>query len=371
MPCSQVLWRFPSFIPELMSSPRCLQHVYQSSCTFISLFLNTFLIYLISYKSPKKLGDYKYLMIYTAVFEQFYTVVDLLTEPTAYSYGYSFVVFRRYNATWTNAEESQVLIVAWCGLFGSSMAVFGVHFVYRFASVHPSSSVIYTKIQSIGRNVLVLFAIPVVYGVWWTFVCFVYCRYSHETYHYIRNVTKSLYNLNIEDISYISAVFYVDNPLDGSIHLNIGSWIALCQFSTMVGSSMFCVSYLGYRCYSELSKQLSMTSTQSNSLQKQLYFALVGQTVIPVALMYFPICVFVFGPVFMVEIGVVSTFLTHAVTLYPVLDPLPNMFIIKSYRNTIMSKLFISVSLNLDIPLFLRYSTILLPLTIFQQCGKI
>ncbi|PIC31342.1 hypothetical protein B9Z55_012075 [Caenorhabditis nigoni] len=107
----------------------------------------------------------------------------------------------------------------------------------------------------------------------------------------------------------------------------------------MVGSSMFCVGFLGYLCYSELSSQLSMTSSQSqvaNSLQKQLYFALVGQTVIPITFMYLPICVFVFGPVFMVEIGVISTYLTHAVTLYPVLDPLPNMFIIKSYRNTII-----------------------------------
>ncbi|CAL2038658.1 unnamed protein product [Caenorhabditis brenneri] len=278
-------------------------------------------------------------MVYTAVFEQVYTVVDLLTEPTAYSYGYSFVVFRRYNATWTDADESQVLIVTWCALFGSSMAVFGVHFVYRFASVQPSSSVFWNKMQAIGKNVLVLCAVPLVYGIWWAIVCVVYCRYTPGTYQYMRNITKSLYNLNIEDISYISAVFYVDDPIDGSIHLNLGSWIALCQFSTMVGSSMFCVSYLGYRCYSKLSSQLTMTSNQSQlatSLQKQLYFALVGQTVIPITFMYFPVCVFVFGPVFMVEIGVVSTFLTHAVTLYPVLDPLPNMFIIKTYRNTIM-----------------------------------
>ncbi|ULT93052.1 hypothetical protein L3Y34_002914 [Caenorhabditis briggsae] len=293
MPCSQISWRFASFIPDLMSSPRCLQHIYQSLCTMISLILNSVLIYLILYKSPKKLGDYKWLMIYTAVFEQIYTVVDLLTEPTAYSYGYSFVVFRRYNATWTDSNKSQVLIVTWCGLFGSSMAVFGVHFVYRFASVHP------------------------------------------------KNITKTLYNLNIEDISYISAVFYVDDPNNGSIHLSWGSWIALVQFSTMVGSSMFCVSFLGYLCYSELSSQLSMTSSQSqvaNSLKKQLYFALVGQTVIPITFMYLPVCVFVFGPVFMVEIGVISTYLTHAVTLYPVLNPLPNMFIIKSYRNTIIEK---------------------------------
>uniref|UniRef100_A0A1I7SXT1 Seven TM Receptor n=1 Tax=Caenorhabditis tropicalis TaxID=1561998 RepID=A0A1I7SXT1_9PELO len=322
-----------------MSSPRCLQHVYQSFCTLISLLLNSFLIYLIINKSPKKLGDYKWLMIYTAVFEQVYTLVDLLTEPTAYSYGHSFVVFRRYNATWTNAEESQVLILAWCGLFGSSMAVFGVHFVYRFASVHAGTSLLCNKMKSIGKNVLVLFAVPVFYGAWWTIVCIVYCRYTPGTYQYMKNMTKTLYNLNIEDISYISAVFYIDDPVDESIHLNFGSWIALCQFSTMVGSSMFCVGYLGYRCYSELSGQLSMTSNQSQlatSLQKQLYFALVGQTVIPIAFMYLPICVFVFGPVFMVEIGVVSTFLTHFVTLYPVLDPLPNMFIIKTYRNAIM-----------------------------------
>uniref|UniRef100_A0A8R1EDK1 G protein-coupled receptor n=2 Tax=Caenorhabditis japonica TaxID=281687 RepID=A0A8R1EDK1_CAEJA len=167
----------------------------------------------------------------------------------------------------------------------------------------------------------------------------VYCRHSDVTYGYMRNLTETLYHLDISDISYIAAVFYISPTSPNNVpSLNTDAWLAMCQFSIMVGTSMFCVFYLGSRCYSEIFIQLSRCSAQcklASALQKQLFFALVVQTVIPLCLMYIPVCVFFFCPLLGIDIGVISTFLTHTVTLYPALDPLPNMFIIKSYRMAI------------------------------------
>lgn len=55
----------------------------QETCTFISLILNVFLIFLIIRKSSKKIGNYKYLMIYICVFEILYTILGMLTKPVS------------------------------------------------------------------------------------------------------------------------------------------------------------------------------------------------------------------------------------------------------------------------------------------------
>ncbi|ULT87137.1 hypothetical protein L3Y34_006726 [Caenorhabditis briggsae] len=69
---------------------------------------------------------------------------------------------------------------------------------------------------------------------------------------------------------------------------------------------------------------------------KQIFNALVIQTIIPVVLMYLLILVFFLCPMINVNLGYSSRFVSDMVALYPVIDPLPNMFIIKTYRKGII-----------------------------------
>lgn len=55
--------------------------IFQYVGTCIANPLNLFLIYLILTKSHKKVGNYKYLMIYVAVFEIIFSVIAIITEP--------------------------------------------------------------------------------------------------------------------------------------------------------------------------------------------------------------------------------------------------------------------------------------------------
>ncbi|CAI2352836.1 unnamed protein product [Caenorhabditis sp. 36 PRJEB53466] len=50
-------------------------------CAIVAFLTNTVIIVLICFKSPKSLGNYKYLMICIAFFEFFYAVLDALTSP--------------------------------------------------------------------------------------------------------------------------------------------------------------------------------------------------------------------------------------------------------------------------------------------------
>lgn len=70
-------------------------HKYQGNMSFRSIFqhisagfgvlCNFILIILIIKKSPKTLGSYKILMIYIAIFDIFYAVIDALIVPVSFN----------------------------------------------------------------------------------------------------------------------------------------------------------------------------------------------------------------------------------------------------------------------------------------------
>lgn len=104
---------------------------------------------------------------------------------------------------------------------------------------------------------------------------------------------------------------------------------------------MFSVFYFGMRCYWQIRKTISQSatvSTTTKNLQSQLFNALVVQTFIPLVLMYIPIGILFFFPMVMWELPFITEFVGYTIALYPAIDPLPNMIIIKVYRNAIVGK---------------------------------
>lgn len=102
---------------------------------------------------------------------------------------------------------------------------------------------------------------------------------------------------------------------------------------------MFSVFYFGIRCYWQIRKTISQSttvSTTTKNLQTQLFHALVVQTFIPLVLMYIPIGILFFFPMVIWELPFTTSFVGYTIALYPAIDPLPNMIIIKCYRHAIM-----------------------------------
>ncbi|CAO4372092.1 unnamed protein product [Caenorhabditis nigoni] len=79
-----------------------------------------------------------------------------------------------------------------------------------------------------------------------------------------------------------------------------------------------------------------MSSYYAKSIQKQLFQALVLQTLVPVVLMYVPVEILYMFPMLNIDVGFISSFVTATVETYPAVDPLPTMFIVENFRKTIM-----------------------------------
>uniref|UniRef100_A0A1I7U9J8 G protein-coupled receptor n=1 Tax=Caenorhabditis tropicalis TaxID=1561998 RepID=A0A1I7U9J8_9PELO len=59
----------------------------------ISFIANMTLILLISTRTPPNFGSYKYLMLWFAAFSLWYSVIDVLAQPSMHSYHNGFIVF--------------------------------------------------------------------------------------------------------------------------------------------------------------------------------------------------------------------------------------------------------------------------------------
>ncbi|PIC28331.1 hypothetical protein B9Z55_020285 [Caenorhabditis nigoni] len=238
-------------------------------------------------KSPPQTGRYRWLMTFTACFEIFWGAFDLPAEIIAHSVGCAFITFRINKPdAMLDPEHSSWVVLTYTAIFGASMAVFASHFVYRYGSIE-------------------------------------------------KDVINRTTGQPIENISYIGTKFYNFGP-NGTMTFNKPAWIGVTQMWFMVGTSIGCVFGFGILCYLRLSNTLSIVSSSFNNLQKQLFYALVLQTMIPLVLMHTPITVFFLCPMLNIDTDFATALILITITLYPAVDPLPSFFIIKSYREAML-----------------------------------
>ncbi|EFP00525.1 hypothetical protein CRE_21763 [Caenorhabditis remanei] len=155
-----------------------------------------------------------------------------------------------------------------------------------------------------------------------------------------KETIETHFDIPINDASYI-CVYYQPTGSDGLPHPDPNIFFAIGCMWYMVGSSMFCVFYFGIRCYSQIRNSIAQTANASlavKNLQSQLFNALVVQTVIPVVLMYIPIGILFFFPMVIWELPFTTSFVGYTIALYPAIDPLPNMIIIRFYRRAIIGE---------------------------------
>lgn len=104
-------------------------------------------------------------------------------------------------------------------------------------------------------------------------------------------------------------------------------------------SSFFTVCYFGYQTFRELRKlKYSNVSLKNKTLQVQLYYALVTQTLIPVILLQLPATILFLSVFVSFDVGEFSGLVAMTIAVYPAIDPLPTMFIVTSYRHGILGK---------------------------------
>ncbi|UMM22883.1 hypothetical protein L5515_003867 [Caenorhabditis briggsae] len=218
-------------------------------------------------------------MMYISIFEVIYSILDFSTVPEIFSKDSAFLIVIDKNSTILPDILLVCALVAFCSLFGMSMAIFAIHFVYRFLVI---------------------------------------------TGH-----------LHLTEVSYMGPLFLFETE-KGTYTPNFDAFVTIAFMTLLIGLSFTTVFYCGYRIYKKMESLTMLRSSGiDRSLQSQLFWALVFQTLIPVVLMHIPASFgFVFS-MFGISMEIFGELPTITVFIYPALDPLPNFFIIKNFRQAI------------------------------------
>ncbi|CAL2045810.1 unnamed protein product [Caenorhabditis brenneri] len=307
-----------------------MENTIQKVCGIISIITNSFLIFLILTKSPPKLGSYKWLMLYTSSFELLYALSSFFLGPSMHNYGSVCMVFQDMSQTWLSHRAAEIFIVIYCSFFGTSMAIFAVHFMYRYGAVNSEFKHKYLS----GAKQICLYIGPIVCGTFWGITCWIFMSESETTTNYLRYPMEHKFRLKIENCAYIALYFW---PVDsnGKSYPSLFSFVGVGLMYIILGASFISVFYFGIRCYRYISKRLGNLENQSQaskSLQSQLFYSLILQSAIPCVLMYLPATIIFTCPMLNIDFDLKYPFIGVAIAVYPAIDPLPTILIIKSYR---------------------------------------
>ncbi|ULT95003.1 hypothetical protein L3Y34_004033 [Caenorhabditis briggsae] len=308
----------------------------QDVSAVFSITINSFLILLILTKSPKQLGAYKWLMIYISVFEILYSILDVVLVPQHYSHGPTFLVIVGIQHKLFGPAGLTVLNSFYWGFFGASMAVFAVHFVYRWLVV--SENPLLETFN--GWKIWIWFSVPLWYGLTWVCTGYFLSAPNNATSHFIRDNVKEIFELEFDEYIYLGPFLY-ERMEDGSLQLHVMPFFGLGIISATIVSSIIIVLVFGYLCYDRINRLVATTqaSAKFQKLQRQLFYALVIQTLIPFVLMHIPAAI-MFAFVFLdIDLGVYSAVVSKTIAIYPAVDPIPTLVIVENYRKTILRML--------------------------------
>ncbi|CAI2354501.1 unnamed protein product [Caenorhabditis sp. 36 PRJEB53466] len=253
---------------------------------------NLTLIFLILTRTRHNFGSYKYLMLCFAAFSFWYSIIDILTQPAMHSYRNSYIVFC---ASWFkyDAVLAPIIITSYCTSYGLTLVLLAIHFVYRYFAMIRPNEIRWFKYPRFLVWPLIFIVIAV---FWW---CNVYILLSsNSTFDAYLNATiYENYEERIERLSYIGPLYFSVND---------------------------------------------MIAKNTRELQRQLFHALVLQTIVPIIFMYTPTTILFISPIIGVELGVIANMTSICLALYPALDPLVVMYFIRDYRTYILKKMHLS-----------------------------
>ncbi|CZR14543.1 Seven TM Receptor [Caenorhabditis elegans] len=213
------------------------------------------------------------------------------------------------------------------------MAVFAVHFVYRWLVVteHPLLETFN------GWKIWIWFSVPMWYGLTWICTGYILSAPNEHTSRFIKDNVKEIFDLEFDEYVYLGPFLY-EKTDNGTIDVHIVPFIGLGIISGTIVSSIIIVLVFGILCYQKINKLVATTAASAKliKLQRQLFYALVIQTLVPFILMHIPAAI-MFAFVFLdIDLGVYSAVVSMTIAIYPAVDPIPTLVIVENYRKTII-----------------------------------
>ncbi|CAB3398368.1 unnamed protein product [Caenorhabditis bovis] len=160
------------------------------------------------------------------------------------------------------------------------------------------------------------------------------------TYRYLM-ISYAIFSIVYSIIEVISLPLYIQCHLAlsydmfGNIQIRWSEWIGVFLVFLIMAFSILTMIIFGIKIFTKM-KGASFLSPKTKDLNRQLFRALVFQSIIPIVLMILPVSILFTFPMFSLGIGKYANIPCLSAALYPGIEASVNIFIIRDFRRILM-----------------------------------
>ncbi|CAB05504.1 Seven TM Receptor [Caenorhabditis elegans] len=306
-------------------------HIVERVIGIFGIIINATLIYLIAKKTVTKLGNYRFLMMHISLFELGFSVLHGITVPIMYTSECMNFLVLRVDKSLLPKPLLELLAVIFCNMFGMSISLFATQFIYRYLVLSRNKMLRHHD----GRTIVYMILFNLLFGAVWGVLAWFTMSPFPEADQILSENFALPNGLSIEQVAYVGFIFYISDETSNNLRVHWESVIGIGIQCVFISISFCLIFIFGFKCYRQTRKFVSSQSTNAINLNSQLFNALVLQTIIPICLMHFPATIVYMAAGLNKSNEIFGQLLSLFICLYPVLDPLPNFFIIKSYQKVV------------------------------------
>ncbi|EFO97734.1 hypothetical protein CRE_16140 [Caenorhabditis remanei] len=308
----------------------------------LAFFVNPIFIYMIFTEKSKKFGNYRFLLLFFALFNLIYSVVNVVVPLDIHSYRYCFFLFLKHDWFVEPSEFHFNLLVARCSLVAASYAILLIHFIYRYLAIHNSK---FTREKFHLYMTFSVLVFAMYFGVWHAVsnflmelltetsfqICFYPGRANVEIKKYIREDFREIYGSDSMDFNMLGALFN-----EGSEETTFQSWVAVILWSSLSTISIVMFLVLAVMIIKKLNKMAPNASRKTSKFQVELLRALVVQTVIPIFISFSPCLLSWYSPMLGIQLGRGINYIeAMALGVFAFVDPVAIILCLPIFRNRI------------------------------------
>ncbi|EFO89972.1 hypothetical protein CRE_22068 [Caenorhabditis remanei] len=297
----------------------------------------TILLLLNYFGAQKNFGSYKYLISAFTLLGMTFATVEIFVWPNVHNYKAALLFFSFEESFGLSGSWSRNIPLAGYTFFHSAtMSLLSVHFIYRYWAVFDTNKLNYFK----GFYSLIWVVYCAFFGFQYALGTYFFLARDEVSDEYLREDVLLRYNANLSELPAMSIVAY--DPVDGSIRwrgimgiLNICS-IVNFQYGIMI--------YCGWSMHTQMEDKIKHFSETLRKHHKQFFKTLVLQVTFfflhfqiittPTIILFIPITVIIFLPVFNIDVSLPSGVMLCSFTLYPATDSIIVMYVVSEYTVT-------------------------------------
>ncbi|CAP39157.2 Protein CBR-SRJ-27 [Caenorhabditis briggsae] len=308
-----------------------------------SVMINSLFIYIVHDDKKVKLGCYRYLLIFFALYNFTSTAIDLMVPGVCIK-----TFFQKIRRRVTVCFGSWLLLfLLHCrrSFREAAYCILHCHFVYRYMLLFHRKFLEhffmpYGLLTSVGYSFMIM--------VLWFPACWIFAEADDERRNYIAAEFYERYGVDVYDINVITCLYNVSQSerldilffKEATSDVIKNSWIGiLIGTSISAYSVILCFIFGTFIILRLRSGELNM-SEKTKHLQKQLIKVLIVQSSIPVIVCFCPCFAAWYMPVFKLNVGNWINWISAvAISFFPVLDPLALFYFIPVFRSR-MNEIF-------------------------------